>query len=116
MRCWKRHDIPSRFHYGGNPRVPPIVCLAQAGWLITTHQAQARYRHPMRGEHGYDNLDPLMRALFVAEGPSFRRGVTTPPFPNVDVYPLLAHILDIAPERNDGNYTQVEQMLQPAER
>jgi len=63
------------------------------------------------GEHGYDNDDPDMRALFVASGPAFRRGLVVPEFDNVDVYPLLAHVLRIKPEPNDGNYAEVKAML-----
>ncbi len=116
MQCWKKQDIPARFHYGTNARIPPIVCLAQTGWLIVTRHETAHWKDLPRGEHGYDNADPLMRALFIAEGPSFRHGVVAAPFPNVDVYPLLAHILGIAPEKNDGSYTQIEMMLKPADR
>ncbi|HET7299480.1 MAG TPA: ectonucleotide pyrophosphatase/phosphodiesterase, partial [Oleiagrimonas sp.] len=28
MTCWRKADIPARFHYGSNPRVPPLDCLA----------------------------------------------------------------------------------------
>ncbi len=114
MRCWKKQDIPARFHYGTNARIPAIVCLAQTGWLITTRAAQAKHKHPDRGDHGYDNADPLMRALFIAEGPAFRKGYVAPPFPNVDVYPLLAHLLHVAPQKNDGDYAAVAAMLTPA--
>ena len=116
MQCWKRRDIPARFHYGTNARIPPIVCLAQTGWSITTHAERAKHKKPEHGDHGYDNADPLMHALFVAEGPAFRRGYVAPPFPNVDVYPLLAHLLHIAPEKNDGDYGAVEAMLEPEAR
>src|SRR5579883_79300 len=113
MQCWKKQDIPPRLHYGSNARVPPVVCLAQTGWLITTRTERAKHEHPQRGEHGYDNADPLMRALFVAEGPAFVSGYIAPPFPNVDVYPLLAHLLRITPEKNDGDYSAIEAMLKP---
>lgn len=113
MQCWRKQDIPQRLRYGTNPRVPAIVCMPQTGWLVTTHKAEAKRDHPEHGEHGYDNADPLMRALFIAHGPAFRQGVVSPPFPNVDVYPLLAHLLRIAPEQNDGDYAAVETMLKP---
>lgn len=57
-----------------------------------------------------------MRALFIAKGPSFGSGAVAPPFPNVDLYPLLAHILQVIPEPNDGNYARVEDMLNPTAR
>jgi predicted AlkP superfamily pyrophosphatase or phosphodiesterase len=115
MHCWKKQDIPARLHYGANSRIPPIVCLAQTGWLILPSRETPGGGLPL-GAHGYDNEDPLMRALFIAEGPSFSSGVVAPPFPNVDVYPLLAHILKVIPEPNDGNYAQVEAILNPADR
>ena len=68
------------------------------------------------GEHGYDNASPLMRALFIAHGPAFRDGLVVPEFPNVDVYPLLMHLLHIRAAANDGDYAAVEDMLKPAER
>ncbi|MBS0431947.1 MAG: alkaline phosphatase family protein [Proteobacteria bacterium] len=113
MRCWKKQDIPARFHYGGNARVPPILCVAQTGWLITTRAAHAKHPHEDEGEHGYDNADPRMRALFVAEGPAFRRGYVAPPFPNVDVYALLAYLLHVVPEKNDGSDVPFRTMLDP---
>jgi predicted AlkP superfamily pyrophosphatase or phosphodiesterase len=69
--------------------------------------------HP--GGHGYDPADPSMDALFVAAGPAFRRGVTLEPFDNVDVYPLLAKLAGVKPEKNDGNLADMAAGLrQPA--
>jgi len=64
-----------------------------------------------RGEHGYDNLDPSMRALFVARGPDIASGVRVAPFANVDIYPLLAHLLGLQPLPNDGNIDDVKAVL-----
>jgi predicted AlkP superfamily pyrophosphatase or phosphodiesterase len=115
MQCWSKQDIPTRFHYGTNARIPPIVCIAQTGWLILPSR-DTRGRGHLLGEHGYDNEDPLMHALFIAKGPSFGSGGVAPPFPNVDLYPLLARILHVVPEPNDGSYARVEAMLNPADR
>jgi len=109
MHCWDKTHLPARFHYGSNPRVPQLVCLADVGWHITLGNGSHPYT--MQGEHGYDNADPRMRALFVAHGPAFKRGVTVPEFPNVDVYPLMAHLLDIPPAANDGDFNAVKGML-----
>jgi predicted AlkP superfamily pyrophosphatase or phosphodiesterase len=112
MRCYRKEDLPARMDYGKNPRVPAYLCLAETGWSITSHETLAKRKDPMsRGEHGYDNLDPSMRALFVARGPDIGRGVTIAPFPNVDVYPLLAHLLGLAPLPNDGNLGAVKGAL-----
>ena len=44
-----------------------------------------------------------MHALFIARGPAFRSGAQVPAFDNVDVYPLLARLLHVAPAPNDGD-------------
>jgi hypothetical protein len=56
-----------------------------------------------------------MRALFVAHGPAFARGVTVAPFPNVDVYPLIMSVLRLPAEANDGHLTDVKGLLAPAQ-
>jgi predicted AlkP superfamily pyrophosphatase or phosphodiesterase len=117
MTCWRKADIPARLHYGSNPRIPPIVCLAEVGWMIGTRADAAK--HPdlphsdlPKGQHGYDNADPLMAALFVAHGPAFKRGfVERAAFENVDVYPLLADVLGVAPRPNDGRLSDIADML-----
>jgi hypothetical protein len=52
-----------------------------------------------------------MRALFVAHGPAFKKGLRVAEFDNVDVYPLLAHLLAIEPAANDGDYAALADIL-----
>lgn len=113
MHCWDKSRIPKRFNYGTNARVPQLVCLADVGWVITTSDYLAKH-HEKLGEHGYDNADPLMQAVFIAHGPAFQRGIRFHSFPNVDVYPLMAQVLGITPRFNDGNLGDVQGMLTPA--
>jgi predicted AlkP superfamily pyrophosphatase or phosphodiesterase len=111
MRCWRKSQLPARFHYGKNHRVPPLVCLAKHGWVINDHATLARRNRFSLGEHGYDIADPAMRALFIARGPAFRKHAIVEPFDNVDVYSLLAHLLGIPPEQNDGRFERVRPAL-----
>lgn len=104
--CWTRETLPARWHYGTHPRVPPIICQLDEGWDASTRaKIASRTGTGLRGSHGYDPALPSMRALFVADGPSFRDGVTLPPIDNVDVYPLLARIVGVRPLPNDGDPT-----------
>jgi predicted AlkP superfamily pyrophosphatase or phosphodiesterase len=106
--------VPQRLHYSGNPRITPVIAVADVGWTITSHDYVAK--HPDKkygGDHGYDNAAPEMRAIFVAAGPGFRPHRTLPGFPNVDVYPLLAHLLNVVPARNDGDITVFQPVLLP---
>jgi predicted AlkP superfamily pyrophosphatase or phosphodiesterase len=115
MTCWDKSRVPARLAYGSNPRVPQLLCLADVGWRITTTDYATKKKGKLSlGEHGYDNEAPQMQALFVAHGPAFRQGVTVPSFPNVDVYPLMTHLLDLPAATNDGDYQAVKSMLKPA--
>ncbi len=119
MTCWRKDRVPARFHYGRNPRIPAIVCLSETGWYTTTRAAQdeagKKRSNPWDGKdggaHGFDPYDPLMRAVFVAHGPSFKPGVVLPLFDNVDVYPLLARITGVKPEPGDGSLKVVSAAL-----
>lgn len=112
MKCWRRQGIPARLHYGKNPRVPAIVCLGDVGWSIATREVVSQFP-PLRGNHGYDPAAPEMAALFLAHGPAFRSGVDLPSLDNVDVYPMLARVLGVAPERNDGRFATLKAALAP---
>jgi hypothetical protein len=57
-----------------------------------------------------------MQALFIAHGPAFQVDAKVNAFPNVDVYPLMTHLLGIPAVANDGDYDAVKDMLKPADR
>lgn len=68
------------------------------------------------GAHGYDNEDPQMRALFMVSGPMFKKNFTAQPFDNVDLYPLISHLLALDETANysrpvNGSIAGVEQLL-----
>ena len=112
MDCWRKADLPARFGYGRHRRVPDLFCLADIGWEILPEATAAR--RPMAGgAHGYDPADPAMAALFLAAGPHFRAGVALPAFDNVNVYPLLARLLDVTPEPNEGDLEALRAALRP---
>ena len=109
MTCWRKGDIPARFRYGSNPRVPPYLCLAETGWLIAR---TAPTKSQTGGNHGYDNQAPAMRALFIANGPAFQPGVKLRAFPNTDVAPLLRDLLGLpAGQGLDGDDTPFRSAL-----
>lgn len=103
INCITREQIPARFEYGHHRRVPAYICTAELGWQVTTRQAEKRKGHELLGEHGYDNTLPDMYSPFIGHGPAFAQGLTIAPIDNVDIYPLLARLLNITPARNDGN-------------
>ena len=104
LRVWKPDEVPARLAYGTNPRVAPVLALADPGWSITT---RARYEEaPARfdgGNHGYDNGAEDMLGLFVARGPDLRAGVRLPVVRNVDLYPLLMALMGLPPRDTDAD-------------
>lgn len=108
MQCWRKGALPARLHYGANPRVPSIVCLAETGWLIFAKEPE----WPADGgNHGYDNDAPEMRATFIASGPAIRGGQSLALFDNVDVYPFIARLIGVTPLATDGNAETLEKLI-----
>lgn len=115
-KIYRKSEVPARYHYSDSPRIAPLLVLPDEGWIVTS---RARFVHMKlagdttgtRGEHGYDNQLPSMRAIFIAQGPAFKRGVLIEPFPNVDVYNLMTSILGLKPAPNDGDYSLTDAAL-----
>ncbi|MCC4632424.1 ectonucleotide pyrophosphatase/phosphodiesterase [Xanthomonas dyei] len=102
--CWRKAELPARWHYGSHPRIPPIVCQMHEGWdALFSDKLAKRAQQGMRGSHGFDPALPSMRAVFVAQGPDLAQGKTLPGFDNVDVYALMTRLLGISAAPNDGN-------------
>ena len=105
MSPYLRDEMGS-FHYRDNPRIQPLILLAQKGWEITSHLrwADDLARHRKRGgAHGYDPRHVSMQGIFIAAGPRIRRGVVVPSFENIHVYDFLCAVLGVKPAPNDGD-------------
>ena len=116
LMVYRRAALPARFQLEGSPRVAPIVAIADEGWTIAQRTAADPRPTIIPGNHGFDDTLPSMRAIFIAHGPAFRRGVTVPPFRNIHVYPLLAAVLGLTTAPTDGSLDSVRAVLAPADR
>src|SRR5690606_7022574 len=77
--CWRKAELPERWHYGSNPRVPPIVCQMEEGYdALRRDWLKTRSKTDNRGSHGFDPALASMRAIFLARGPAFRINATVP--------------------------------------
>ncbi|GAA5823294.1 hypothetical protein JCM11251_007556 [Rhodosporidiobolus azoricus] len=65
--------VLERWHFSGNERISPIYCVPNLGYAFTTHaqvdKAEKGGWGLLKGNHGYDNILPEMRGIFVAHGP-----------------------------------------------
>jgi len=134
--AYLRQDLPERFKYRDNPRSGDIVVVMDEGWAMSASRAAARSaaepapsanqppapatttatpeRAPgeQRGAHGWDNAFPSMRALFLVAGPGVREGVLIEEVRNVDVYPLLAELLQLRPASGiDGEAGRIRKLI-----
>ena len=110
LQVYRKGEVPARFHYTDNPRIAPLVLIADGGWSITRRDKVDAWS-ATSASHGWDNATPAMRALFVAAGPAFRRGVVVPAFQNIHVYDLMCAILGLTPAPNDGSLDSTRAML-----
>ncbi len=111
LKVHRREDVPERFRFRAHPRISPLVAIADEGWTIGTRERWKTRPVTNRGNHGYDNLLPSMAGVFIGAGPSFRSGLTVPPFQSVHVYSLVARLLDVQPAPNDGALDSVRAVL-----
>lgn len=112
LQVWMRDSIPDTLHYGKNPRVMDIVVAPDLNWSVgwRTHEHQANY---VGGTHGYNPRYKDMHGIFYAAGPAFKHGYVHPTVENVNIYPLLAKILDLEPAETDGKLENMSRMLKP---
>lgn len=109
LTCWAKAEIPVRYRYRDNPRVPPFFCMADVGWSWPE-----RPRAFTKGEHGYDPDTPAVAAIFIATGPAFRAHERLPRVDNVAVYPLLRRLLGLPPKPGiDGDPDTLAPALKP---
>ena len=112
MDVYLKQEVPEELHFTNNRRICPIILIANLGWTITTtSQYNANPSRLNGGNHGYLPSFPEMYATFIACGPDFKTGVNYTHFENVQVYNLLAHLLNIKPNPNNGSFDVMEDML-----
>ncbi|XP_068241456.1 bis(5'-adenosyl)-triphosphatase enpp4-like isoform X1 [Palaemon carinicauda] len=116
---FRKEAIPEEWHYKKNNRVSPILLIADEGYVFQDfHDVIDYYKNgnwpdltDVHGDHGYPAYVHSMEPIFVALGPSFKRRFQAPPFSNVDVYPLLCHLLSISPGPTNGTLENISAIL-----
>jgi len=108
VKAWRKSQLPAKWHYGTNPRIPEIVVVADSSWSIGTRPEASSIRG---GAHGYDNSNSDMFSIFYAAGPSFKKNYKFKELNNTDIYNLVCRILDIKPAVNDGDPQHIKGML-----
>jgi len=64
---YTHNTMPQRWHFANNERIAPIYVVPKEGYALTDHIENGSGMN--KGNHGYDNAQPSMHAMFVAHGP-----------------------------------------------
>ena len=108
IKCWKNNETPPRLHYGKNKRTGTHTVVADSSWSI---QYKNIFYLNSKGAHGYDNMNKDMHAILYAIGPSFKNGYKANTLKNIDIYPLIAHILGLKIPEIDGKLERISYIL-----
>ena len=86
-------NVPEKWHYGKSDdkynRIGDIILVADLSKVFWSRGRKSP------ATHGWDNSKQEMQATFYAWGPAFKEKFKINNFENVNVYPLVAHILGL---------------------
>lgn len=108
ITVWKKEEIPAKYNYGTHPRIGSLVVLPNIGTYV---QFRSESTSRWGATHGYDNYAPEMEAIFYAAGPSFRQHTKLPVMENVNLYLIIANLLNLQPAPNDGDSLVVSRLF-----
>ena len=112
LRMYLKDDFPSRRHIADSYCIPLIIGLPEEGYKVEMKRSD---KNECGGAHGYDNAFFSMRTIFIAHGPRFEGGRVVPSFENVEIYNVIASILNLEPAPNNGSSSFPDTILLPSE-
>ncbi len=114
FKVYRRAQVPAYLHFDSNAREGDPVIVPTGPYAIEARNPNSNgsEKMPPRGGHGYDPRQMAsMKAIFYAVGPDIRAGVTVLSFDNVDLYPVIAKILELKIGPIDGKIGVLQGIL-----
>ena len=112
INVWKKGEVPEYLNYGTSDRVGDIIVSPDLGWQVGLNTGRGG------GTHGFDCKEIDMMVAFRAVGPDFKVNYEAPytegeqsSFRNIDLYPLLCHLLGVQPAPVDGKLERIQKIL-----
>lgn len=107
---YRKEDLPERLHYSDNERIPEILVVADPPYSIANQYILDNIGINAGG-HGYDPEFQEMHGFFAAFGPDVKQGLRTDTLKIVDLYALMAHLLELEPAEHDGDLSRIGHIL-----
>jgi predicted AlkP superfamily pyrophosphatase or phosphodiesterase len=104
-------NLPLRWHYSKRDdrynRIGDIVLVSYPPKVFNLNG-----RHLNPATHGFDPAISVMHATFYAWGPAFKSNLKIKGFENINIYPLITHILQLKiTDPVDGNFKVLKPIL-----
>ncbi|XP_053541991.1 venom phosphodiesterase 1 isoform X1 [Ictalurus punctatus] len=109
IKPYLKPHLPKRFHYAHSRRIEDVNVLVDSLWLFESYPGSLSFCSG--GNHGYDNDDPSMQAMFLSYGPKFNFQTEVEPFSNIELYNLMCDVLEITPAPNNGSHGSLNHLL-----
>ena len=78
LQVFRKDQIPARWHFHDNARIPEIIAVAEEGWVLATRELVGRRpNYGDGGTHGYDNALRLDAGDLSGRRPGVRPGEDT---------------------------------------
>ncbi|XP_053394488.1 uncharacterized protein LOC123525750 isoform X2 [Mercenaria mercenaria] len=107
MKVFTKDTMPRRHHYTNSNRIGQVSIDMKDEWLVFSDSTT----WCTGGNHGWDNTNKNMHALFLAHGPAFKDNFTAEPFENIELYDLMAEVLNISAAPNNGTRGSLHYVL-----
>ena len=93
----------------------PLHCIADLGYTLTSSDWSDSIPDALTGgTHGYDSAETDTHGILLARGPHIQAGSRLAPVENVNVYSLLARLIEVEPAANDGSLAPWAEALRPS--
>ncbi len=109
LDVFKRGQAPKELHLANHHHTGDMMVIAKSPYGL--YPVNKNFIPKKFGVHGYLNTTEEMGAIFVGVGNAFKVGYEQESINNVDIYNLIADILDIKPAQNNGNFENVKSLL-----
>lgn len=114
-RVYRRSETPAHLKYRDNPRIGDLVILPDRPLIVQVLPVGdgSTPIPPLKGMHGYDPVaNTEMHSMLIGVGGPFKQGGRVAAARNVDVAPLILHLLGVAaPKGIDGDLSRVRGLL-----